>query len=49
MPAVTFKGAADAPHCSGMVRHGASTNGYVNSNRVSREGGKNTTHKRPPR
>ena len=48
MPAVTFKGAADAPHCSGMVRNGASTNVYVNGKRVSREGDKNITHKRPP-
>ncbi len=49
MAAVTFKGAADVPHCSGMVRSGASSNVYVNGKRVSREDDRNTSHKRPPR
>ena len=47
MPAVTFKGAADIPHCSGMVRNGASTNVFVNGRGISREGDLNTSHLLP--
>jgi len=47
MPAVTRKGDADVPHCSGMVRLGASTNVFVNGIGVSRQGDVNTGHLRP--
>ena len=47
MPAVTRKGDADVAHCSGMVRLGASTNVFVNSIGVSRQGDNNTTHLLP--
>ena len=47
MPAVTRKGDADVPHCSGMVRLGASTNVFVNGIGVSRQGDSNTPHLRP--
>ena len=47
MPAVTRKGDADVPHCSGMVRLGASTNVFVNGIGVSRQGDSNTAHLRP--
>ena len=48
MPAVTRKGDADVPHCSGMVRDGASTNVFVNTIGVSRQGDNNTGHLLPP-
>ena len=48
MPAVTRKGDAEVPHCSGMVRDGASTNVFVNSIGVSRQGDNNTGHLLPP-
>jgi len=48
MPAVTFKGAADVPHCSPMERDGASTNVKVNGIGISRQGDPNTGHKVPP-
>tara|TARA_A100001515_G_scaffold30418_1_gene23724 strand:+ start:29 stop:322 length:294 start_codon:yes stop_codon:yes gene_type:complete len=48
VPAVTRKGDADVAHCSGMVRLGASTNVFVNSIGVSRQGDNNTPHLRPP-
>lgn len=48
MPAVTRIGDADVPHCSGMVRLGASTNVFVNGKGVSRQGDLNTSHLLPP-
>ena len=45
--AVTFKGAADVPHCSGMVRSGHSLNVRVGGIGVSRQGDVNTTHLLP--
>ena len=48
MPAVTFIGANDVPHCSGMVRRQGSTNVFVNGIGVSRQGDVNTKHKKPP-
>lgn len=48
MPAVTRKGDADVPHCSGMVRDGASTNVFVNGRGISRVGDNNTGHLLPP-
>tara|TARA_B100001057_G_scaffold357825_1_gene359895 strand:+ start:719 stop:1000 length:282 start_codon:yes stop_codon:yes gene_type:complete len=47
MPAVTRKGDADTPHCSGMTRSGASTNVFVNGIGVSRQGDNNTGHLLP--
>ena len=47
MPAVTRKGDADTPHCSGMTRSGASTNVFVNGIGVSRQGDNNTSHLQP--
>ena len=47
MPAVTRKGDADTPHCSGMTRDGASTNVFVNGIGVSRQGDDNTSHLLP--
>ena len=47
MPAVTRIGDADVPHCSGMVRLGASTNVFVNGIGVSRQGDLNTSHLLP--
>ena len=45
--AVTFIGANDVPHCSGMVRRQGSTNVFVNGIGVSRQGDVNTKHKFP--
>jgi uncharacterized Zn-binding protein involved in type VI secretion len=45
--AVTFFGAADIPHCSGMVRFGKSTNVKVGGIGVSRQGDINTPHLLP--
>ena len=42
--AVTFIGAADIPHCSGMVRFGKSDNVKVGGIGVSRQGDINTPH-----
>ena len=47
MPAVTFIGAADMFHCSGMVRFGGSTDVFVNGIGISRQGDVNTPHKKP--
>ena len=41
---VTFIGAPDIPHCSGMVRAGGSGNVFVNGIAVSRQGDVNTPH-----
>ena len=46
--AVTFIGAADVFHCSGMVRAGGSKDVFVNGIGVSRQGDVNTKHKKPP-
>lgn len=48
MPAVTRKGDADLPHCSEMVRDGASSDVFVNGIGVSRQGDDNTSHLLPP-
>jgi len=45
--AVTFFGAADIPHCSGMVRFGKSDNVKVGGIGVSRQGDINTPHLLP--
>ena len=45
--AVTFIGANDVPHCSGMVRRQGSTNVFVNGIGVSRQHDVNTKHKFP--
>jgi len=45
--AVTFFGAADIPHCSGMVRFGKSDNVKVGGIGVSRRGDINTPHLLP--
>ncbi len=45
--AVTFFGAADIPHCSGMVRLGKSTNVKVGGIGVSRQGDINPDHLLP--
>lgn len=47
MPAVTRKGDADVPHCSGMVRDQHSPNVYANNIPVSRQGDNNTGHLLP--
>ena len=47
MPAVTRKGDADIPHCSPMVRFGASSNVFCNSIRISRQGDLNSPHLLP--
>ena len=44
MPAVCVKGHLDAPHCSPMVRFGASTNVFVNGIGISRQTDHNTSH-----
>ena len=44
---VTFLGAPDIPHCSGMVRLGCSPNVKVNGIPVSRQGDINTPHLKP--
>ena len=48
MPAVTRIGDADVTHCSGMTRAVGSSNVFVNSIPVSRQGDVNTTHLLPP-
>ena len=45
--AVTFLGAADIPHCSGMTRSGHSTNVKVGGIGVSRQGDVNVPHLKP--
>lgn len=45
--AVTFIGAADIPHCSGMVRATGSVNVKVGGIGVSRQGDNNTGHLLP--
>ena len=47
MPAVTRIGDAVVTHCSGMTRAVGSTNVFVNSIGVSRQGDNNTTHLLP--
>ena len=47
MPAVTRIGDADVTHCTGMTRAVGSTNVFVNSIGVSRQGDNNTTHLLP--
>tara|TARA_B100002019_G_C21135458_1_gene530475 strand:- start:553 stop:840 length:288 start_codon:yes stop_codon:yes gene_type:complete len=47
VPAVTRIGDADTAHCSGMTRAEGSTNVFVNSIGVSRQGDNNTTHLLP--
>ena len=47
MPAVTRIGDADIPHCSGMTRAVGSSNVFVNSIGVSRQGDNNTGHLLP--
>ena len=44
MPAVTRKGDADTPHCSGMTRSGCSPNVFCNGIGISRQGDNNTSH-----
>ena len=44
---VTFLGAPDIPHCSGMVRALGSSNVKVNGILVSRQGDINTPHLKP--
>ena len=44
MPAVTRIWDADESHCTGMTRAVGSTNVFVNSIGVSRQGDNNTTH-----
>lgn len=48
MPAVTRKGDADIPHCSGMVRDQHSPNVYANGIPISRQDDNNTSHLLPP-
>ena len=48
MPAVTRIGDADVAHCSGMTRAQGSSNVFVNSIGVSRQGDNNTPHLLPP-
>ena len=47
MPAVTRIGDADVAHCSGMTRAVGSSNVFVNSIGVSRQGDNNTSHLLP--
>lgn len=47
MAAITRFGDADIPHCSKMVRSGASGNVYANGIPVSRQTDKNTVHLLP--
>ena len=48
MPAVTRIGDADVTHCSGMTRAAGSSDVFVNSIGVSRQGDNNTGHLLPP-
>ena len=48
MPAVTRIGDADVTHCSGMTRAQGSSDVFVNSIGVSRQGDLNTTPLLPP-
>ena len=48
MPEVTRVGDADVAHCSGMTRAEGSSNVFVNSIAVSRQGDNNTSHLLPP-
>lgn len=48
MPAVTWIGDADVPHCSGMTRAEGSPSVYANGIAVSRQGDNNTGHLLPP-
>jgi uncharacterized Zn-binding protein involved in type VI secretion len=47
MPAATRIGDADVAHCSGMTRAVGSSNVFVNSIGVSRQGDNNTGHLLP--
>lgn len=47
--AVTRKGDKEKPHCTGMVRLGASPDVFANGKRVSCHGHKNTPHLFPPK
>ena len=44
---VTFLGAPDIPHCSGMTRAKGSPDVFVNGIAWSRQGDVNTVHKKP--
>ena len=48
MPAITRIGDADVTHCSGMTRAEGSSDVFVNSIGISRQGDHNTTHLKPP-
>jgi uncharacterized Zn-binding protein involved in type VI secretion len=47
MPAITRKGDADVPHCSGMVRNAHSPDVYANGIPISRQSDVNTSHLLP--
>lgn len=47
MPAVTRKGDADVPHCSGMTRAEHSPDVYANGIPISRQDDNNTSHLLP--
>ena len=47
MPAITRKGDADVPHCSGMVRDAHSPNVFCNNIPISRQTDVNTGHLLP--
>lgn len=47
MPAITRKGDADVPHCSGMVRDAHSPDVYANGIPISRQSDVNTSHLLP--
>ena len=44
MPAITRIGDADVTHCSGMTRAEGSSDVFVNSIGISRQGDNNTGH-----
>lgn len=47
MPAITRKGDADVPHCSGMVRDAHSPDVFANGIPISRQSDVNTSHLLP--
>jgi len=47
MPAITRKGDADVPHCSGMVRDAHSPDVFANGIPISRQSDVNTGHLLP--
>jgi uncharacterized Zn-binding protein involved in type VI secretion len=47
MPSITYIGAADIAHCSGMTRAEGSIDVFVNGFGISRAGDLNTPHKYP--